>query len=181
MDYLPHLQWIGSQHDRAKHLLRAWCNINSGSYNLDGLGRMLNVVGEAFGMLGGKHFDLSLPPYETIDARGDLVAHPLGRVLHLVKARPGAAKVLLCIHMDTVYPVEHPFQNAKAEPGCAGLGADPGVADAKGGLVVLLLALLALERSPFAAGVSWEVLINPDEELGSPGSHGMFGGGCGAA
>jgi glutamate carboxypeptidase len=35
---------------------------------------------------------------------------------------------------------------------------------------VLLTALEALERSPWADGVSWEVLLNPDEEIGSPGS-----------
>jgi len=45
-----------------------------------------------------------------------------------------------------------------------------GAADAKGGLVILLHALQTLEASPFAAGVGWEVLLNPDEELGSPGS-----------
>jgi glutamate carboxypeptidase len=50
----------------------------------------------------------------------------------------------------------------------------PGVADLKGGLVVMLTALQALERSPFAPGIGWEVLINPDEEVGSPGSAGLL-------
>ncbi|MEO7958281.1 MAG: hydrolase [Fibrobacteria bacterium] len=45
-----------------------------------------------------------------------------------------------------------------------------GAADAKGGLVILLKALEAFEASPFAGEVGWEVLLNPDEELGSPGS-----------
>jgi glutamate carboxypeptidase len=44
------------------------------------------------------------------------------------------------------------------------------VADLKGGLVVMLTALQALERSPYAEKVGWEVLLNPDEEIGSPGS-----------
>ena len=39
-----------------------------------------------------------------------------------------------------------------------------------GGLVILLKALEALESSPLAAGLGWEILLNPDEELGSPGS-----------
>jgi len=34
----------------------------------------------------------------------------------------------------------------------------------------MLLALEALERSDVADFIGWEVLINPDEELGSPGS-----------
>jgi glutamate carboxypeptidase len=46
----------------------------------------------------------------------------------------------------------------------------PGVADAKSGIVVMLIALEALERSDVADLIGWEVLINPDEELGSPGS-----------
>ena len=44
------------------------------------------------------------------------------------------------------------------------------MADAKGGLAVLLTALEAFERSEFADRLGWEVLLNPDEELGSPGS-----------
>jgi glutamate carboxypeptidase len=46
----------------------------------------------------------------------------------------------------------------------------PGVVDAKGGLVVLLTALRALERSEVAHNVGWEVLLNTDEEIGSVGS-----------
>jgi glutamate carboxypeptidase len=34
----------------------------------------------------------------------------------------------------------------------------------------MLVALEAFERSPWAANVGWEILINPDEEIGSPGS-----------
>jgi glutamate carboxypeptidase len=44
------------------------------------------------------------------------------------------------------------------------------VADAKGGLAVMLTALEAFERSRFANGLGWEVLLNPDEEIGSVGS-----------
>jgi glutamate carboxypeptidase len=38
----------------------------------------------------------------------------------------------------------------------------------------MLIAVEALERSPWAANVGWEVLINPDEEIGSPGSSHLF-------
>jgi glutamate carboxypeptidase len=46
----------------------------------------------------------------------------------------------------------------------------PGVADMKGGLAVLLAALKAVEASPLSAGLGYEVVINSDEEVGSPGS-----------
>jgi glutamate carboxypeptidase len=53
----------------------------------------------------------------------------------------------------------------------------PGVADAKGGLVIMLFALRALERFMQAAGrddLGWDVIINSDEEIGSPGSTQVF-------
>jgi len=46
----------------------------------------------------------------------------------------------------------------------------PGVADAKGGLIVLLEALKLFELSPWSDRLGWEALIVPDEEIGSTGS-----------
>jgi glutamate carboxypeptidase len=40
----------------------------------------------------------------------------------------------------------------------------------KGGLLAMWLALSALERSPWKEKIGWEVLLNPDEEIGSTGS-----------
>jgi hypothetical protein len=56
----------------------------------------------------------------------------------------------------------------------------PGVADLKGGLLVMWLALSALERSPHRDRIGWEVLFNPDEEIGSR-RVGAFVGGSGQA
>ena len=75
---------------------------------------------------------------------------------------------MLCIHMDTVFGEDDEFQICKMTEG--GQLNGPGVADAKGGLIVMLYALMALEQSPLAGKIGWEVIINPDEELGSPGS-----------
>ena len=46
-------------------------------------------------------------------------------------------------HMDTVYPVDHPFQALRAA--ADGTLDGPGVADMKGGLAVMLAALAAVE------------------------------------
>ncbi|MFN3388860.1 MAG: hydrolase, partial [Allosphingosinicella sp.] len=46
----------------------------------------------------------------------------------------------------------------------------PGVADMKGGIAVMLAALKAVEGSAAAARLGYEVVINSDEEVGSPGS-----------
>ena len=40
----------------------------------------------------------------------------------------------------------------------------PGVADLKGGIVVMFKALEAFERSPLQDQLGWEILFNPDEE-----------------
>jgi glutamate carboxypeptidase len=44
----------------------------------------------------------------------------------------------------------------------------PGVLDAKGGIVVMLIAAAALERT--SRDLGYEILLTPDEEVGSPGS-----------
>jgi glutamate carboxypeptidase len=57
------------------------------------------------------------------------------------------------------------------EPGVLG---GPGVADMKGGIAVMLAALNAFEASPGAGRLGYEVIINSDEEVGSPGSAGLL-------
>jgi glutamate carboxypeptidase len=63
---------------------------------------------------------------------------------------------------------EHPFQTPRLEGDERMHG--PGVADLKGGMLVMYLALAALERSPWREQIGWEVLWNPDEEIGSQSS-----------
>jgi glutamate carboxypeptidase len=77
--------------------------------------------------------------------------------------------------MDTVYSEDSPFQQSKLLESNKLNG--PGVTDAKGGIVIMLLALECLERflssgAPDAhpGSLGWEVFLNSDEEIGSPGS-----------
>jgi glutamate carboxypeptidase len=77
-------------------------------------------------------------------------------------------QLLFTGHMDTVYGLDHPFQTVGwREDGTLG---GPGVADMKGGIAVMLAALKAAEASEAAQGFGYEVVINSDEEVGSPGS-----------
>jgi len=77
-------------------------------------------------------------------------------------------QLLLTGHMDTVYAADHPFQETRwLEDGVLN---GPGVADMKGGLAVMLAALKAVEASPDADRLGYEVVINSDEEVGSPAS-----------
>jgi glutamate carboxypeptidase len=70
--------------------------------------------------------------------------------------------------MDTVFGPDHAFQQTRwLEDGVLN---GPGVADMKGGLAIILAALKAVERSPGADRIGYEVVINSDEEVGSLGS-----------
>lgn len=164
----PILRWIDSQRDEMLRLVCSFAEINSGTHNLNGLARLLHAVEAAFASLGAAAQSHDLAPVESIDSVGHVMRSPLGRAASFVK-RPGAPlRILLNIHLDTVYTPHHPFQSVHWVDAHTLRG--PGVADAKGGLVVLLFALRALERSEEAANIGWEVILNPDEEIGSPGS-----------
>jgi glutamate carboxypeptidase len=143
----------------------AWVAINSGTRNLAGLARMADSLAGAFSGLPG---DLSLvdpAPVETVRADGRVESLDHGRHLHL-KVRPEAAvQILLTGHMDTVYAADHPFQQGRWLDD--GRWNAPGAADMKGGLALMLAALEAVEASPAAAKIGYEVLINSDEETGS--------------
>lgn len=145
--------------------VQAWSAINTGTGNLPGLAAQAAALADAFAALPG---DITLErpvPVSAVAADGREVAIEHGD--HLVlRVRPGARRrFLLTGHMDTVFPASHPFQQQQwLDPQTLN---GPGVADMKGGIAVILAALIAFERSPAAASVGYDVLINADEETGS--------------
>ena len=146
-----------------------WAEINSGSRNLEGLAVLGARLAGAFADLPGEIAMREPAPVEAVDASGKPYEVAHGRNLHL-KVRPDApVQLLLTGHMDTVFAADHPFQALKwLEPGK--LLGGPGVADMKGGIAVMLAALKAVEASPAASVIGYEVVINSDEEVGSLGS-----------
>lgn len=79
--------------------------------------------------------------------------------------RQGAAlHVLLSGHLDTVHDPEGPFRSLEVSPdGRTATG--PGCVDMKGGLVIAVAALEALEEC--GVPVSYRFILNSDEETGS--------------
>jgi glutamate carboxypeptidase len=141
--------------------------INSGSYNPEGVwavARYCQQLAAQWLQLPGEYLELG--PHQEIANNGAMVVQQLGPLWRLGK-RLDAPMTVLCVgHLDTVFAVDHPFQQSEAI--AAGCWRGPGLADMKGGVVVLLAALAAFEASPGAKNLGWEVVLTPDEEIGSP-------------
>ena len=154
--------------DRMLSQVQIWAGINSGTGNLKGLSATASLLADAFGSLHG-HTELIEPePVERVLSDGSITQIDHGR--HLVATvRPDAPiQLLLTGHMDTVFAIDHPFQEQKwLEDGVLN---GPGVADMKGGISVMLAALIAAEISEVFQRVGYQVLINSDEETGSASS-----------
>ncbi len=145
-----------------------WAAINSGTGNLAGLKAVAGQLADAFAALPGEVRLVAPDPVESVDAAGRVNSIQRGDHLHL-RVRPEApVQLLLTGHMDTVFAADHPFQTLSwLEDGVLN---GPGTADMKGGIAVILAALTALESSPLAARVGYDVMINSDEETGSHAS-----------
>jgi glutamate carboxypeptidase len=87
-------------------------------------------------------------------------------------AGKGGRNILLMAHMDTVYArgklKENPFRIE------GGKAYGPGVADAKGGVAVILHSLKLLKQRGFRDFGAITVLFNTDEEQGSRGSRDLI-------
>lgn len=152
----------------------AWAAINSGTRNLAGLATMADLLADAFSVLPG-HLALVEPdPVETVTVDGRVQAIEHGRHLHLAVRPDAPVQLLLTGHMDTVFPADHPFQTGRWLDN--GQLNAPGAADMKGGLALMLAALEAVEASPMAGELGYEVLINSDEETGSLSSGPLIAG-----
>lgn len=142
-----------------------WCAINTGTGNLDGLSAQASALADAFSALPGEVELVDPAQVTAIAADGSEFDKPNGQHL-TVRVRPQAnARVLLTGHMDTVFPKEHSFQNLTWLEDDVLNG--PGVADMKGGIAVILHALMAFEKSASAGSLGYDILINSDEETGS--------------
>jgi len=146
--------------------ITAWCNINSGSWNLAGLQKMHAVLTEAFSPLGDECKSILVAPFTRPDLQGPR-PFPKAQILTVQKRPAAPLQVMLVGHYDTVFEANHAFQQVTQKNGTLN---GPGVADMKGGICLLLHALQQFEQLPEAAQLGWKVVLNPDEELGSQGS-----------
>lgn len=149
--------------------VQRWSSINSGSHNTPGLKAMRDVVADYFSDVTGARVELvGLVPSHSVDGLGEVVEREHPEAVR-ISSRPDApVQIAMTGHYDTVFPVDSPFQTHCMVDEDTLNG--PGVADMKGGLIVLAQALAALEGHPLADRVGYTALISPDEEIGNPAS-----------
>ena len=158
----PHA-WIHGQHDRLLERVIDWADVNSGSANEAGLNHVAEKIQREFQELD--------PDSSTLQFLTEAAA-TRSPLIRLAKRPNIGKKVLFFGHLDTVYGLDHSFQRTRLLPD--GRLNGPGVCDMKGGLAILLCGLTAFERSVRKKRFGWTVLINSDEEIGSPFSTPFF-------
>lgn len=139
------------QHSEAAiDLLKRSVNINSGTMNFEGVRKVGKLFQAELDQLG----------FKTELTNGDAY----GRAGHLIAKREGkkGPSFLLIGHLDTVFELDSPFQEYTMLDGTMIKG--PGVADMKGGDVIIILAMKALKDAGVLDDMSIEIIMTGDEE-----------------
>ena len=129
-------------------------NINSGTMNFAGVRQVADVLAAQLNSLEFKT--------QWVDGA------PFHRAGHLVAEHPGPGpKLLLIGHLDTVFEPDNPFQKFERLDDSTARG--PGVIDMKGGDVIIVYALRALEEARVLDRMNITIVFDGDEEeSGSP-------------
>jgi glutamate carboxypeptidase len=145
-------------------LLEQLVDINSGTMHLAGVVAVKDLLAPRLQMLG---FRVRWVPMDTTTQRaGDLTAeHPCA-----AGAGHCGKRLLLIGHMDTVFEPSSSFQRYAPVADSAGkVATGPGVADMKGGLVIMLAALNAMKQAGALQKSEIRIVLSGDEErAGAP-------------
>lgn len=153
----------GSSQDMVKRTC-AWSDINTGSWNTEGLKAFAPILANAFSELQADVDVIETDGFEAVSATGQTEIQRTGPVIE-VTGRPQAdVQIIMSGHYDTVFP-------AGTFEGVTDLGDGrlngPGLADMKGGLCVMLEALKAFEAGPLKDRLGYRIVLTPDEEIGN--------------
>ncbi len=151
MDIVAH---VDRNNPAALVLLEKIVNINSGTTNQPGVRAVGQMFAAEFQSLGFTT--------EWVDGSS------FNRAGHLIASRGSKGpRILLIGHLDTVFEPNNPFQ--KYEVVSEGAVKGPGITDMKGGDVIILKALTALDQAGVLDTMSVKVILTGDEERrGSP-------------
>jgi glutamate carboxypeptidase len=140
--------------------------VESGSGDREGLDRIADIVAARLKALGGT-VEMIEPDPAEIYRMADTPKQP-GKMVRARFTGTGTKKILLIAHMDTVYLRGMLAQQPFRIDGNRAYGL--GIADDKNGIAVILHAVAMLQETNFHDYGLLTVLINADEEVGSPGS-----------
>ncbi len=143
------VEYLDAQASGARALLERVVNINSGTMNFSGVREVGGVFRAELDALG---FATEWIDGAAFERAGHLVAHRRG----------SGPRLLLIGHLDTVFELDSPFQRFQATDASTALG--PGVVDMKGGDVVIVYALKALQAAGALDGMNVTVVMTGDEE-----------------
>jgi glutamate carboxypeptidase len=144
------VQYVDAHTEDAIALLERTVNVNSGTLNAAGVREVGRIFAAQLDSIGFRTRWVELP--DSLDRAGHLFAERTGR---------RGRRVLLIGHLDTVFEEDSPFQRFVREGNTA---AGPGVNDMKGGDVVIVYALKALEAAGALEGTTITVAMTGDEE-----------------
>ncbi|WP_293872627.1 MULTISPECIES: M20/M25/M40 family metallo-hydrolase [unclassified Sphingomonas] len=141
---------VDAEYERSVALLEQLVNQNSGTMNLPGVARVGTMMAEQLRALG---FVVTWKPLPQTGRAGHIVAVHAGK--------PGTKRLLLIGHLDTVFEADSPFQRfvRKGEE-----ASGPGAGDDKGGMVVMLAALRAMQAAGTLKPANVEIVLTGDEE-----------------
>ena len=149
---------VDTQNRAAIALLEKLVNINSGTRNIPGVIAVKDEIEPRLQALG---FKTRWVPMDEAQRAGDLVAEhacPVG-------AGKCGKRLLLIGHMDTVFEKDSNFQTYSVLPGNGGnIATGPGTNDMKGGLIVMLVALGAMQSAGVLDTAEIRIVLSGDEE-----------------
>ena len=147
------VQTVEQEHGRHIALLERLVNQNSGTLNLEGVRAVGDMVRAELEPLG---FDVRWVDMSETGRAGHLIATHEGR----------GRNVLLIGHLDTVFEADSPFQRFERD-GARATG--PGIGDDKGGVVVIIAAMRAMQAAGTLDDANVTIVLTGDEErIGAP-------------
>ncbi|WP_158751089.1 M20/M25/M40 family metallo-hydrolase [Acidobacterium sp. S8] len=154
------VSYIKANEQASNDLLKQLVEINSGTRNLEGVRTVGKIIS---GQLTDLGFKTQWIPMDEVKRAGVLVAeHPC--------PEPGKCgkRMLLIGHMDTVFEKDSPFQTYTVN---GHIATGPGTNDMKGGLVIMLYALKAMQAANVLKQTEITIVLSGDEEAhGEPAS-----------
>jgi len=149
---------IDSESDASNAFLKQLVDINSGTHNIQGVRDVANLIMPQLIALG---FKAEFHPMDNVKRAGNILA------VHPCPTGPGKCgkRILLIGHMDTVFEKDQPMQPYALVPGTDGkIATGQGVMDMKGGLVIAIYALRAMQAVGVLTNTEITIVFSGDEE-----------------